>query len=122
VSVTQSEICAPTLQAQWNIRCRSGRVMSEVNEMILSGWKEIAHYLGRGVRTVQRWEQLGLPVRRPHSHLGSPVVVSSEEIDAWLSRCSSAREPAQPIAANSLGHSLLASRRRQRLVPQPIRS
>ena len=90
--------------------------------MILSGWKEIAHYLGRGVRTVQRWEQLGLPVRRPHSHLGSPVVVSSEEIDAWLSQCGKGRELAQPIAAKSLGHSSLDPRRAERLVPQPIQS
>jgi hypothetical protein len=36
--------------------------MSEV----LSSWKEIANYLGKGVRTVQRWEnELGLPVYRP---------------------------------------------------------
>jgi len=33
---------------------------------ILSGWKEIANYLGKGVRTVQRYERyMGLPVRRP---------------------------------------------------------
>jgi hypothetical protein len=31
----------------------------------LNGWKEIAAYLGRSVRTVQRWEKdFGLPVRR----------------------------------------------------------
>jgi hypothetical protein len=30
---------------------------------LLNGWKEIAGFFGRGVRTVQRWEQqLGLPV------------------------------------------------------------
>src|SRR5215472_17210649 len=54
---------------------------------ILGSWKEIAAYLGKGVRTVQRWEQLyGLPVRRP---AGSPlgmVYSSCEEIDAWLAR------------------------------------
>src|SRR3984885_4315700 len=33
---------------------------------VLSSWKDIARYLGKGVRTVQRWERhLGLPVRRP---------------------------------------------------------
>lgn len=33
---------------------------------ILSGWKEIANYLRKGVRTVQRYErELGLPIRRP---------------------------------------------------------
>jgi hypothetical protein len=30
----------------------------------LTSWKEIGQYLGKGVRTVQRWEQqMGLPVR-----------------------------------------------------------
>jgi hypothetical protein len=33
----------------------------------LSDWKSIAEYVGKGVRTVQRWEvQLGLPLRRTH--------------------------------------------------------
>jgi len=31
----------------------------------LDGWKEISNYLGKGVRTAQRYEQeLGLPIRR----------------------------------------------------------
>lgn len=51
---------------------------------LLNGWKEISKYLGRGVRTAQRWEQLGLPVRRPRSKDRSAVVAFSEEIDAWL--------------------------------------
>ena len=30
---------------------------------VLNGWKEIANYLGKGVRTVQRYErEFGLPV------------------------------------------------------------
>ena len=33
---------------------------------VLNSWKEIASYLGRSVRTVQRWErEFGLPVHRP---------------------------------------------------------
>jgi hypothetical protein len=32
---------------------------------LLSSWKDIAKYTGKGVRTVQRWEREGLPVRRP---------------------------------------------------------
>jgi hypothetical protein len=36
-------------------------------------WKEIAAYLGREVRTVQRWENTeGLPVHR-HEHLKKPM-------------------------------------------------
>jgi TolB-like protein len=50
----------------------------------LESWKEIATYLGRGLRTVQRWErEEGLPVRRHHhSKLGS-VWALRPELDAW---------------------------------------
>ena len=41
------------------------RLKSTVSTSILSGWKEIANHLGKGVRTVQRYElELALPVRR----------------------------------------------------------
>ena len=47
-------------------------------------WKEIARYLGKGVRTVQRWEhQMGLPVRRPHGREKSVLLAHSDELDAW---------------------------------------
>jgi hypothetical protein len=59
---------------------------------ILNSWKEIASYVGRGIRTVQRWErELGLPVRRPRGHLRSPVVAIPSELDDWL------RQP-RPVA------------------------
>lgn len=58
---------------------------------VLNGWKEIAAYVGRGVRTVQRWEKLGLPVRRPNAHLRSAVLTSTADIDAWMRRCSDGR-------------------------------
>jgi len=52
---------------------------------ILNSWKEIARYLDRGIRTVQRWEgELGLPVRRPHGRGRSAVFAVKSEIDAWL--------------------------------------
>ena len=54
-------------------------------QKILNSWKEIAVYLGRGVRTVQRWEaKLGLPVRRPNGHMRSAVIALSNELDEWL--------------------------------------
>lgn len=59
--------------------------------MILNGWKEIAGHLGRGVRTVQRWELLGLPVRRPNSKLRSAVICTSEDLDARVARCQNGR-------------------------------
>ncbi len=56
-----------------------------MGKTILNSWKEISEYVGRGVRTVQRWEHdLGLPVRRPRHHLRSPVVAMTAEIDEWL--------------------------------------
>ena len=51
---------------------------------ILNGWKEIACYMGRGVRTAQRWEGIGLPVRRPRGKTRSVVIAVPEEVDAWL--------------------------------------
>src|ERR1700741_3947215 len=53
---------------------------------VLSGWKEIACYLGKGVRTVQRYEvELGLPVRRPAGKSCGSVVATKAELDAWVS-------------------------------------
>jgi CheY-like chemotaxis protein len=54
---------------------------------ILNSWKEIAAYIGRGVRTVQRYElQSGFPVHRIAEGDRSSVVGFSDEIDEWLSR------------------------------------
>lgn len=51
----------------------------------LCGWKEIANYLGKGVRTVQRYERdLGLPVRRPAGKAWGSVVATKVELDAWV--------------------------------------
>jgi len=53
--------------------------------IVLNSWKEIASHVGRGVRTVQRWERdLGMPVRRPRAKSRSAVIAMSDEIDAWL--------------------------------------
>jgi hypothetical protein len=51
----------------------------------LTGWKEIANHLGKGVRTVQRYErELGLPVRRPAGKDRGSVVAVAAEIDGWV--------------------------------------
>lgn len=55
------------------------------NGHILNSWKEIARYLGRGVRTCQRWERdLNLPVRRPRNRTRSAVMALPGELDAWV--------------------------------------
>jgi hypothetical protein len=52
---------------------------------ILSGWKQIASHLGKGVRTVQRYERkLGLPIRRPAGKSTGSVIASKIELDAWV--------------------------------------
>jgi hypothetical protein len=51
----------------------------------LNGWKEIANYLGKGVRTVQRYERtLALPVRRPSGRSGGSVMATPAELDDWV--------------------------------------
>lgn len=51
---------------------------------VLTSWKEIAQYMGKGVRTVQRWEkEFGLPVRRPSGNSHHAVIALPEEVDAW---------------------------------------
>ena len=55
---------------------------------LLNSWKEIALYLNRGVRTVQRWEtELGLPVRRPRGKNRSAVIAIRSELDEWIKAC-----------------------------------
>jgi hypothetical protein len=63
---------------------KGNRKKSETPQF-LSGWKEIANYLGKGVRTVQRYEwQMGLPVRRPAGKPRGSVVATRPELDAWV--------------------------------------
>jgi CheY-like chemotaxis protein len=51
----------------------------------LNSWKEIAQYVGRSTRTVQRWErELGFPVHRPAGKLKSSVIAATLEIDRWI--------------------------------------
>lgn len=57
---------------------------SEVPDDRLDSWKEIATYLGRGVRTVQRWErEEGLPVHRLAHEKRGNVYARREELAAW---------------------------------------
>jgi hypothetical protein len=61
------------------------RERTSVGPQIFSGWKNIAQYLGMGVRTVQRYErQLGLPIRRPAGEARGTVVATKSELDAWV--------------------------------------
>ena len=50
----------------------------------LDGWKEIAAYLRRSVRCVQRWERTeGLPILRHQHTKGATVYAFRHEVDQW---------------------------------------
>jgi len=50
----------------------------------LDSWKEIASYLRRGVRTVQRWEKdEGMPVHRHLHDRQDSIYAYGPELDAW---------------------------------------
>ena len=60
--------------------------MNGASPTFLSGWKDIASYLGKGVRTVQRYErEFRLPVRRPAGKTRGSVLATRAELDAWVS-------------------------------------
>jgi len=51
----------------------------------LSGWKQIANYLGMGVRTLQRYErERGLPIHRPAGKSAGSVVATKAELESWV--------------------------------------
>lgn len=70
--------------------------MSDINDR-LDSWKAIAEYLNRDIRTLRRWEEEGLPVRRVPGGRGNSVFAFKSEIDAWL-RASGPDRPKPAIA------------------------
>ena len=69
----------------------------EDQRRILNSWKEIAGHLGRGIRTVQRWERdLGLPVHRPDRKRRSAVLAPSGDLESWLRQTTQTSPPANP--------------------------
>jgi predicted DNA-binding transcriptional regulator AlpA len=68
---------------------------------LLNSWKEVAQYVGRSERTIQRWErEHGFPVHRPAGKLRSSVIAVAAEIDEWIRNSPESRsELQQPSAA-----------------------
>jgi len=63
----------------------------------LDSWKEIADYLDREVRTVQRWEKTeNLPVHRHEHQKKSTVYAYAIELDEWRKR----RQPKDDLEAD----------------------
>ena len=54
--------------------------------------------MGRGVRTVQRWEAFGLPVHRPAGRERSAVFAIEHELDAWMQQTQT--QLCRPLHAN----------------------
>lgn len=66
----------------------------------LDSWKDIAYYLNRNVRTVQRWEMLeAMPVYRHCHNTGHSVYAYKQEIDAWRSNRSQEKRPTLRVSA-----------------------
>jgi hypothetical protein len=91
--------CGSTFQAETSVtpsdnaaqKARSGvdpgreRGAKVAPASVLHTWKDIAAYLGRGVRTAQRWEHdLRMPVHRPSRQKPGSVLAFPEEISRWL--------------------------------------
>jgi hypothetical protein len=73
---------------------------------MLSSWKEIAHFFGKGVRTVQRWEKtLDLPIHRPPGAPSNVVLARTSDLEEWMHR-GSVRTEMQDDAATETVASL----------------
>jgi hypothetical protein len=88
----------------------------------LDSWKEIAAYLNRNVRTVQRWEKTeGLPVHRHRHERACSIRACKEEIDAWQKQRShvsdeiTARQKELDLLIERLSTVLLLKRMREAL-------
>lgn len=84
--------------------------------MILKGWKDVAKHLGCGVRTAQRWERLGMPVRRPNPHKQSAVLAVTEELDAWVSGFAASAEPSTSEISRRFSYRILIADDDERLL------
>lgn len=75
---------------------------------ILNGWKEIADYLGKGVRTVQRYErELGLPLHRPAGKATGAVFANKRDLDRWITTGPARRTHRLTDRANKVGADFL---------------
>jgi Tol biopolymer transport system component len=66
---------------------------------VLACWKDIANYLHRDVRTVQRWEQSrGLPVHRLPGYGKNAIYALKSELDCWWADAPAQREKLDVVA------------------------
>jgi phage terminase Nu1 subunit (DNA packaging protein) len=58
------------------------RAARETEPQALTGWSQIAAFLGEPTSVVQRWASEGMPVRRQGRH----VETTTDELNAWLGK------------------------------------
>jgi len=64
--------------------------ITRIQPEVLNSWKQISAFVGRGVRTVQRWERSsGMPVHRIGHGNRAPVYVLVNELNYWLANSES---------------------------------
>ena len=72
-----SRVSSLILPKSFRLRCCLSKM--------LSSWKEIAHFFGKGVRTVQRWEKtLDLPIHRPPGAPSNVVLARTSDLEEWM--------------------------------------
>src|SRR5262245_5738787 len=78
----------------------------------LDSWKEIASYMGRDERTVQRWEsERNLPVRRLPGGKRGGVYAYRQELDAWRTSGQGAEPQEEIVHASERATDLLQDQR-----------
>lgn len=84
----------------------SGKEVTGTDTLV--GWKQIANYLGKGVRTVQRYERaLGLPVHRPAGKSAAAVFANKSELDNWIMTGPARQKHLLSLRANKAGADFL---------------
>jgi hypothetical protein len=58
-----------------------------VTEGVLTGWPNIAKYLGQPISVAQHWAKTGMPVQRK----GRSMTARPEELSKWLAKESGAK-------------------------------
>ena len=73
----------------------------------LDGWKAIADYLARDIRTLQRWrDERGLPIHRVPGSKGGTVFAYPAELDAWLRESPTVKKEESAAVVAESGESL----------------
>jgi hypothetical protein len=79
------------------------RAASKIESDALTGWNQIAAFLGHPAAVVQRWASEGMPVRRQ----GRFVTTTPDELNAWLGK-----ESGKPVHVATEDTDLAAELRR----------